>query len=280
MGIGTWGRQTAVAVGKKVGRRVLKYVAPAAPFIVTPIALGAALSAGAMALFFHLADDIRSQDGVWRFDHDGLKYALALRNPRRTAVMQAVSTLARPDIMTIVGIVSLLVSLRSPKNRAKGVLMAVGLAGGGGIIALIKTRYARERPNVIEVLAKEGTFSFPSGHAFGSLVFYSILAHWWIRTHEDIPERVVVSLASGSVILLTGSSRVYLGVHYPSDVLAGYAAAIPWLTACLIAYDQYDRRLSRLSPRKVGVLSAIEDATYNLFDDIFNDADEDEDERD
>ena len=54
-----------------------KYVAPVLPLIVTPVAIGAALSAGALALFFNIADDIREQDGVWRFDHDGLRLGLS-----------------------------------------------------------------------------------------------------------------------------------------------------------------------------------------------------------
>ena len=247
MGLGKIGRRLAVAVARKVGMKVRKYVAPVAPFVVTPIALGAGLSAGALVLFFHLADDIRDQDGVWRFDHDGLRLALSLRNPRRTALMKAASALARPDLMTAVGIGSLILSWRTV-NRPKGILLAVALAGGGSIIGGIKHRFARERPSLIEALAKEGTFSFPSGHAFISLCFYGIVAAWWMRTRPDPLERVVILITSGGAIALIGGSRVYLGVHYPSDVLAGYAAAVPWLTACLTRYYQYQKRTALLPP--------------------------------
>ena len=276
MGIGMWGRQVVASAARRVSRRVRKYIAPALPFIVTPVAIGAGISAGAMALFFHLADDIRQQDGVWRFDHDGLKLALTLRNPRRTALMQFVSAIARPDVMTVVGLASLIISLRFPKHRSQGVLMAVGLAGGGGIIAIIKVRFARERPTLIDALAKEGTFSFPSGHAFGSLMFYSILAYWWMRRHTRLSERVLTALAAALITLLTGASRVYLGVHYPSDVLAGYAAAVPWLTACLIASAQYDQRVAALPPHAVGLLSAYEEgdvipADFEYIDDEMED---------
>jgi undecaprenyl-diphosphatase len=248
MGLGRLGRQIAVAAARKVGRKARKYVAPALPYIITPVALGAGLSAGALALFFNLADDIREQDGVWRFDHDGLRLALALRTPRRTALMRAVSVLARPDLMTGIGIVSLVVSWRIPAHRSKGVLLAVALAGGGGIIGGIKHRYARERPALIEALAKEGTFSFPSGHAFISLTFYGILTYWALRTRPRRIQKAGVLLVSLKTIVLIGASRVYLGVHYPSDVLAGYAAAVPWLTACLTSYDQYRKRVALIPP--------------------------------
>ncbi len=132
-------------------------------------------------------------------------------------------------------------------------LLAVTLAGGGGIIGIIKHNFARERPTLIEALAKEGTFSFPSGHSFISLCFYGIIASWWMRTHTHLSERFLIATASGSAIALIGASRVYLGVHYPSDVLAGYSAAVPWLTACLQAYNQYEKRVAMLppGPRKV-----------------------------
>jgi undecaprenyl-diphosphatase len=244
MGWGNFGRRVAVHAARRVGRTSRKYVAPLLPALVTPVALGAGLSAGALALFFHIADDVRQADGVWRFDHDGLRLALSLRTPRRTLLMRGASALARPDVMSGLGVASLAGCWFFPKQRARGILLAVTLAGGGAIIGGIKYRFARERPSLIETLAKEGTFSFPSGHAFISLCFYGILASWWIRARTDWFRRLIIASTATNSILLIGASRVYLGVHYPSDVLAGYAAAIPWLTACLSAYSQYERRMA------------------------------------
>jgi undecaprenyl-diphosphatase len=248
MGLGAAGRVLAVRAARFVGRRARKYVAPVLPLVVTPVAIGAGLSAGALALFFHIADDIREADGVWRFDHDGLKMALEWRNPRRTALMKFVSALARPDVMTGIGIASVFVAWRFRPQRPKAILLAVALTGGGAIIGVIKHRFERARPTLIEALAREGTFSFPSGHAFISLCFYGILANWWMRTRPNLVQRAVILVTSGGFIALIGASRVYLGVHYPSDVLAGYAAAVPWLTACLTAYAQYERRMAALPP--------------------------------
>lgn len=248
MRLGKVARRLAVAAARKIGMKARKYAAPVAPFVVTPLAIGAAISAGALVLFFNLADDIREQDGVWRFDHDGLKLGLSLRTPRRTAVMRAASALARPDLMTLVGLASLAISWRSSIHRPKGILLAVTLAGGGTIIGGIKALFARERPSLIEALAKEGSFSFPSGHSFISLCFYGILTSWWMRTRPDPFRRGIVLLASTNAIALIGASRVYLGVHYPSDVLAGFAAAVPWLTACLTGYAQYEKRMALLAP--------------------------------
>lgn len=249
MGLGRLGRRITTAVGRRVGMKVRKYVAPVLPFVVTPVAIGAAVSAGALALFFNIADDIRDQDGVWHFDHDGLRLALSLRTPRRTAVMKTVSALARPDVMTCIGLLSLVISARNPAQRSKGILLAVSLAGGGGIIGIIKHNFGRERPTLIEALATELTFSFPSGHSFIAMCFYGILASWWMRGRRLWSERFLIGAGSSGAIALIGASRVYLGVHYPSDVLAGYAAAVPWLTACLTAYNQYEKRTALLTAR-------------------------------
>ncbi|HVK02062.1 MAG TPA: phosphatase PAP2 family protein [Armatimonadaceae bacterium] len=246
MGLGRIGRSIARAVVGHVGKRAARAIAQSAPFIVTPVAIGAGLSAGALALFFNIADDVREVDGVWRFDHDGLKLALSLRNPRRTALMKCASALARPDVMSGLGLAGVILLWRRPEHRAKGVLLGVILTGGGIIIGGIKHRYERARPTIIEALAQEGTFSFPSGHSFISLCFYGLLTYFWVRSRPDLWRRVIVGAASGGAVTLIGASRVYLGVHYPSDVLAGYAAAVPWLTACLTAYHNYEKRVPRL----------------------------------
>lgn len=248
MGLRTLARRVAVGVARRIGRKARQYAAPLLPVIVTPLALGAGLSAAAAALFLDIADDVREQDGVWRFDHEGLHLALTLRTPSRTALAHSASALARPDVMSAVGLAALAVSWRSPVHRSKGILLAVALSGGGAIIGGIKLRFERERPTLIDALATEKTFSFPSGHAFISLCFYSILASWWIRTRPQIRDRVAIALLSALFILLIGSSRVYLGVHYPSDVLAGYAAAIPWVISCLAAYNSYERKMALLPP--------------------------------
>jgi undecaprenyl-diphosphatase len=223
-------------------RGVKKHASSVLPLIVTPVALGAAVSAGALAFFFNLADDIREQDGVWQFDHDGLLLAESMRTPTRTALMRTVSALARPEVMTQIGMCSTIIAWRSRRYRPEAVLMAVTLGGGGILIGLIKYRYSRGRPRVVEALAHEDTFSFPSGHSFISLCFYGVLAAWLMRRFPALGQRLLIVLGTTSGVTLIGTSRVYLGVHYPSDVLAGYAAAVPWLTACLVAYRQYEKR--------------------------------------
>lgn len=215
---------------------------PLAGAIITPVAIGAAVSAGAVIFFLHLADDIREQDGVWKFDHDGLNLGNALRTRERTAIARTVSDLARPDVMSAVGLVSVIIAWRSVRFRPQAVLMAITLGGGGFIIGTAKYQYGRERPSLVEALALEETFSFPSGHSFVSICFYGTLAYWWMK-HRGFMGRLGIGALTTVFIALVGASRVYLGVHYPSDVLAGYAAAFPWLVACLTAYERVERQI-------------------------------------
>ena len=107
-----------------------------------------------------------------------------------------------------------------------------GLALGGSALLNLATKqwFARERPSLWASIAPETTYSFPSGHAMGSMTLASVavMLAWHTRW------RVPVSLAGMAFVLLVGMSRVYLGVHYPSDILAGWCAASAWAVACYL----------------------------------------------
>ena len=107
-----------------------------------------------------------------------------------------------------------------------------GLALGGSALLNLATKqwFASARPSLWASIAPETTYSFPSGHAMGSMTLASVavMLAWHTRW------RVPVSLAGMAFVLLVGMSRVYLGVHYPSDILAGWCAAGAWSVACYL----------------------------------------------
>lgn len=107
-----------------------------------------------------------------------------------------------------------------------------GLALGGSALLNLATKqwFARERPSLWASIAPEATYSFPSGHAMGSmtLAWVAVLLAW--RTRWRLP----VSVAAVAFVVLVGMSRVYLGVHYPSDILAGWCAASAWAVTCYL----------------------------------------------
>lgn len=131
-----------------------------------------------------------------------------------------------------------LVAILAVRRRAREGLFA-GLALGGSALLNLATKqlFARERPSLWESIAPESTFSFPSGHAMGSmtLAWVCLLLAW--RT----PWRWPVTIAMLGFTLAVGLSRVYLGVHYPSDILAGWTAASVWAVGCFFLVFRHDR---------------------------------------
>jgi undecaprenyl-diphosphatase len=106
---------------------------------------------------------------------------------------------------------------------------------------LLKAVYQRERPVPFFDFPLPSSSSFPSGHAMGSLCFYGITAFILARYINNRNIHLAITAAAVLLILGIGTARVYLGVHYPSDVLAGYLAGSVWLGA-VIYTNKYVRR--------------------------------------
>lgn len=128
------------------------------------------------------------------------------------------------------------------RNKRFLLLWAGGLIGNSIIIQILKQLYERPRPEFSSPLLTEANFSFPSGHAAASIVMYGLLAYLILirRNKMKTPARLAVVIAVLWVGVFIGTSRLALGVHYPSDVLAGWLVAIAWLTV-LVCVDQYVR---------------------------------------
>ncbi|HST43725.1 MAG TPA: phosphatase PAP2 family protein [Luteimonas sp.] len=120
--------------------------------------------------------------------------------------------------------VLLVAALAWRRQLREGLFAGVALAGSGVLNVAAKQVFSRERPSLWESIAPETTYSFPSGHAMGSmtLALVLVLLAWPTRW------RMPVLLAMALFVPMVGLSRIYLGVHYPSDILAGWAAASIW----------------------------------------------------
>lgn len=111
--------------------------------------------------------------------------------------------------------------------------MALALGGGMVFNLLLKELFRRERPE-LHRLIEEGGYSFPSGHSMASFLFYGMVAVFLYLFVVSRLAKLGIVLAAVILIACVGASRIYLGVHYPSDVLAGYAAGGAWLVLCLL----------------------------------------------
>jgi undecaprenyl-diphosphatase len=160
--------------------------------------------------------------------------------------MQAITMLGSAQALTIVVLAAaVILFLRRAWVEALGLIVA--FAGAGLLDAALKLWFHRDRPSVTWALARETTFSFPSGHAMLSLVVYGMILYLILRlSHSRLPD-VSASLIALPLILGIGVSRVYLGVHYPSDILAGYLAGLIWLLAVIVSLEA----LHRLFPSRI-----------------------------
>jgi membrane-associated phospholipid phosphatase len=176
----------------------------------------------------------------WRLDSSLLLWLHGWANPTLDQLMLGLTRLGDPEVVLPVVLGSLGVFLWR-RRRAEALMLLVSCGGALVLNQGMKLLFARARPVLWPPLIRETSYGFPSGHALGSLVLYGylavVLAHGYPRQAPWI-HGIAIAL-----ILLIGVSRLYLGVHYPTDIVAGYAAGGLWLLLCLQA-------LKRLRPRR------------------------------
>lgn len=117
------------------------------------------------------------------------------------------------------------------RHRREGLFAAMSIIGSLLLNLAAKHSFARVRPDLWTSIRPETTYSFPSGHAMGSmtLAMVLVLLCWSVRTSWGWGWRWPVSLLAAAFVVMVGLSRIYLGVHYPSDILAGWTAASAWV---------------------------------------------------
>ncbi len=116
-----------------------------------------------------------------------------------------------------------LVVWRWRHSRRESYFFAASVGGSAVLIKGLKVLIQRPRPNGVEALAEVTSFSFPSGHSMGSAAFFFAMAYW-VQYRQPARAPLAFALAAACTLLI-GMSRVYLGVHYPSDVLVGWVLA-------------------------------------------------------
>ena len=178
----------------------------------------------ALLIFVYLLQNVMSGD-IRRID--GIAYqffVVRLRRDWLTPIMQSFTSLSAPVVLAVMLIV---VAAFAP-GRMPGRFAAANLVGIVALNFALKEIVQRPRPEGFRLIAETG-YSFPSGHSMVAVAFYGFLIWLIIRYEEDRLQRWIWSLALFFVVIMIGISRVYLGVHYFSDVVAGYCVAAVWL---------------------------------------------------
>ena len=184
---------------------------------------------------------LASRTGIPGFDTAGRDAVHAYAHPWLTLVMEAASLAGGGWGLWPVGLIVLGLLTRAGRGR-EGALFAIAVLGANLLNEAMKLFFHRPRPEPWFGYPKPHTYSFPSGHAFVSFCFCLCLAEILIRHGWPLAVKMAVWSAALGCTLTVGLSRVYLGVHYPTDVLGGYAAGIVWTTLIRVARHVWLRR--------------------------------------
>jgi membrane-associated phospholipid phosphatase len=194
------------------------------------VLLSLALAVLSLFLFSWIAREMREGDTA-RFDQVVRSWVHQFSSPGMTRAMTAISMLGYHFlIVELVFAIAVFLALRW--RHAAGWL-AVSVAGGLALDVALKYAFHRSRPPPYFGVAPN-SYSFPSGHAVCSFCFYVVLAGLIAARTRSLLLRVAAGIAAAVIVIGIGLSRIYLGVHYPSDVIAGYLAASAWVTTLLV----------------------------------------------
>ena len=207
------------------------------------LTIGLLVSVGALWLFGGVTEDVIHHDPLTLLDLQIVAWFRAHSTPALDHIGVAVSLIGSPVAMSVLAVVvAIILAVRRRWILFAGWVCA--FAGGGVLDWGLKRVVHRPRPTGASAFLIGNSFSFPSGHAMGSLVGYGMLAYllvrFWAKTWR---QRLTIIMIATILVVSIGLSRLYLGVHYFSDVVAGYAGALVWVAACISGLEiTLDRR--------------------------------------
>ncbi|ETT50868.1 phosphatase PAP2 family protein [Paenibacillus sp. FSL H7-0350] len=179
--------------------------------------------------------------GARGFDDAVIRFVQSMESPPLTALAKGLSLVGSSKLAIGTSVLTMLILFFVLKHRMElALFLWVGL-GSQLLNTLLKLWFHRERPTIHRLIEQAG-YSFPSGHSMAAFSLYGVIAYLLWRHMRNRSERFLLILFT---VLMTGGigwSRIYLGVHYPSDVIGGYAASGAWLmlsAACFEAYRNY-----------------------------------------
>ncbi|MFK8250440.1 phosphatase PAP2 family protein [Ancylobacter terrae] len=200
--------------------------------------LAALMSAGLALLAFAAIADAVMEGGTHRIDEAVLR---AFRNPADPAdplgprwleiMFVDITSLGSTTVLTLISLV-VVGFLVIERKRATALFVVVSIAGGSALSLALKSGFDRPRPDLVAHLVDVHTLSFPSGHAMLSAVTYLTLGALLARSQPNRRIRIYILSVAVLLTLTIGLSRIYLGVHWPTDVLAGWCVGSAWALLC------------------------------------------------
>lgn len=200
--------------------------------------IGLLMAALSLWGFHQIADEVLEKE-TQAIDTQILLTIHQWHTPTLDRIMIILTDVGRPTVLLIA---SLLLAIPLLRLRRRAETMTIALAAIGGVIlnTLLKNWFTRTRPALWPRIVDVKYYSFPSGHAMMSMIIYGILGYL-LAVH--FPRwRVLIGSVTVLLIATIGFSRLYLGVHWPTDVVAGYAAGLVWLITCILSLEVWKHR--------------------------------------
>ena len=204
------------------------------------IMLKSAMAILCMALFIHLTFSITTSGNIQNFDEGILKWVETLRTPFMNSMMLDVTALGGLALTIVLGLLSVALFVLAGDGIA-ALHLIITSTGGFFISMWTKSIISRPRPSIIPQLIHASGFSYPSGHSITSAAIYLTMAILACRHFKSYRSRIILLLLAGIMIALISFSRIYLGVHYPSDTMSGALLGLAWalVTAALFAKSHF-----------------------------------------
>jgi len=200
------------------------------------LTIGIIISFIFMYFFFQIVESLLNQESLIHSDLRIIHLLNVLRTPLVNKLMLFITYLGEGSVVFL-GCFLIIILLLLTKRKNYAIALAISVLGGELFVWILKIVFHRQRPPVLTALLSESSFSFPSGHAFVAIAFYGLLTYFIFRESKNKLQKGLSIIFGIIIILSIGFSRIYLGVHWPSDVLASYASGAAWLAALITSLE-------------------------------------------
>jgi membrane-associated phospholipid phosphatase len=203
------------------------------PFLL--MLAGAGVSALFIVIFSELAEKMLEKE-IDVIDEAVIKKMQLIENVTLDQIMMFVTELGSVWFLSFCTLAAITALWVNAKDRLGILFLLIAIGGGGALTKLLKHLYGRGRPSINPEIDAIG-YSFPSGHSMGSLIFYGFIAYLIVRSARKPFTKWITIFVAGFLVVGIGFTRIYLGAHFPSDVLAGHLAGAIWLLITILALE-------------------------------------------
>lgn len=214
------------------------------PYFTLYLVIGLIACIISLLIFGNIVDGVSENESIVQFDMALANALHSAATPTSTSFFIFVSLFGGTILFAWAA--GIIVILGWQRRWLALIIWLITIGGGQLLNTVLKEFFARPRPTFTSPLVIEQYYSFPSGHAMMSFIAYGMLAYIICIMLRSNGQRLAVVLIAAAVVILIGISRMTLGVHYFSDVVAGYAVGTLWLVTCIGAWRYVQQRRSNL----------------------------------